>query len=245
MEPAAGTPLVIARGGASAEAPQHTIAAFETALAQGADALVLCVRFSRDGHPVVFGPPTLERTTDGRGAVTDWTVRDLKRLDAGSWKGAHFGGQRIQTLHEVLERFRDRTRLWIELPAGAAAVSGAEERAVSTLEVYDTLERCLVHSVDREALARVRALNPAIPLGVIWAAGPLEAALPAAGEIESLWAATRLLGRAEVQRIRGAGLACYAWTVNEPAQADRLIAWRVDGIVTDRPGLMRARVDRS
>jgi len=58
-------------------------------------------------------------------------------------------------------------------------------------------------------------------------------------------AATRLLGRAEVQRIRGAGLACYAWTVNEPAQADRLIAWRVDGIVTDRPGLMRARVDRS
>ena len=244
MEHAVAKPLVIARGGASAEAPEHTIAAFEVALAEGADALALCVRLSREGHPVVFCPPTLERTTDGRGPVSERTVRELKRLDAGAWKGSRFEGQRIQTLHEVLERFRDRTRLWIELPGGAAAGDAAEERTVSTLEIYDAVARCLVQSVDREALARVRALNPAIPLDVIWKAGPLAAALPAAGEAESLCAAANLLGEAEIERIRGTGLGCYVWTVNQPALTDRLVGWRVDGILTDRPGLVRARVGR-
>ncbi len=123
MEHPTGPPLVIARGGASAEAPEHTIAAFEAALDEGADALSLRVRLSRDGHPVAFGPATLERTTDGRGTVGECTVRELKRLDAGGWKGLSFRGQRVQTLQEVLERFRDRTRFWIELPDGADAQS--------------------------------------------------------------------------------------------------------------------------
>ena len=245
MEHAVGRPLVIALGGASAEAPEHTIAAFEAALTEGADALALCVQLSRDGHPVVFGPPTLERTTDGRGSVSEHTVRELKRLDAGGWKGPRFAGQRIQTLQEVLERFRGRTRFWIELPGGVDAGRGVEERAVSTLEIYESVELCLVQSADRAALARVRALNSTVPLGVIWKAGPLASALPVAGLAESLCAVAALLGGAQVEQIRGAGLGCYAWTVNEPALMDRLVGWHVDGILTDRPGFVRARVGRS
>ncbi len=119
-ERSAGKPIVIARGGASAEAPEHTIAAFEAALAEGADALALRVRVSKDGHPAVFGHATIEPTTDGRRPLASLTVRELKRLDAGGWKGPRFVGQRIQTLQEVIERFRDRTRFWIELPDDAA-----------------------------------------------------------------------------------------------------------------------------
>ena len=244
MKRSAGKPIVIARGGASAEAPEHTIAAFEAALAEGADALALRVRVSMDGHPVVFGHATLERTTDGRGPVAQRTVRELKRLDAGGWKGPRFGGQRIQTLQEVLERFRDRTRFWIELPDGAAAGSGIEERIVSTLEIYEAVERSLVQSADREALGRVRALNPAVPLGALWSAGPLDVALPATGTADALCPAVDVLREADVEKIRAAGLGCYVWTVNEPALADRLVGWCVDGILTDRPGLVRARVDR-
>jgi len=240
----AGKPIVIARGGASAEAPEHTIAAFEAALAEGADALALRVRVSRDGHPVVFGHATLERTTDGRGPVASLTVRDLKRLDAGGWKGPRFGGQRIQTLQEVLERFRERTRFWIELPDRAVTGSGLEERVVSTLEIYEAVERALVQSADREALGRVRALNPAVPLGVLWSEGSLTAALPAPGTADALCAAVEVLREADVEKIRAARLGCYVWTVNEPALADRLVGWCVDGIFTDRPGLLRARVDR-
>jgi len=244
MEPAPGKPLVIARGGASADAPGHTIAAFETALAEGADALALSVRLSKDGHPVVFGDATLERTTDGRGPVATLTVRELKRLDAGGWKGPRFGGQRIQTLQEVLERFRGRTRFWIEVPSGAAHGSGIEERVVSTLEIYEAVDRSLVQSADREALGRVRSLNSTVPVGVVWSAGSLAAALPAPGTADALCPAVEMLRGTDLAKIRASGLGCYVWTVNEPALADRLVDWSVDGIFTDRPGLVRARVDR-
>jgi len=244
MERAAERPLVIASGGASAEAPENTIAAFEAALAQGADALALRVRVSRDGHPVVFGPATLERTTDGRGPVGERTVQELKRLDAGGWKGPRFGGQRVQTLQEVLERFRDRTRFWIELPDDAGVQSGIEERIVSTLEIYEAAEGCLVQSANPKALRRVRALNPSLPLGAIWTAGSLAAALPASGTAEAVCSAVEVLRAADVEMIRASGLRCYVRTVNEPALADRLVGWCVDGILTDQPGLMRARVGR-
>lgn len=236
--------MVIARGGASAEAPEHTIAAFEAALAQGADALALRVLVSKDGHPIVFGHATLERTTDGLGPPTERTVRELKRLDAGAWKGASFGGQRIQTLQEVLERFRERTRFWIELPDGIGAGSGIEERVVSTLEIYDVVERSFVQAGDRETLRRVRALNSALPLGALWTEGPLEAARPARGLVDAMCPAVEVLRKADVEELWMAGLGCYVWTVNEPALTDRLVGWRVDGIFTDRPGLVRDRIGR-
>ncbi|MCI0545666.1 MAG: glycerophosphodiester phosphodiesterase, partial [Candidatus Rokubacteria bacterium] len=112
-------PLVIAHRGASEEAPENTIAAFELALALGADGLEVDVHLSKDDQPVVIHDFTLERTTDGAGPVRALTARELKRLDAGGWMGTRFRGQRIQNLHEVLERFRDRTRCWIELKAGS------------------------------------------------------------------------------------------------------------------------------
>lgn len=242
MEQPQDRPLVIARGGASAETPEHTIAAFEAALAEGADALALQVRLSRDGHPVAFGSAKLDGTTDGRGPVGERTVRELKRLDAGRWKDPRFAGQRVQTLQEVLERFRDRTRFWIELPGPVDARAGVEERVVSTLEIYDAVERSVVHSTDRKALARARALNAEVKLGVTWSARALAWALPALGSVEAVCAPVGALRETDVRRIREAGLACYVWTVNEPALANRLVEWRVDGIFTDRPGLLRARL---
>ena len=235
-------PLVIAQGGASAEAPEHTIVAFETAIDERADALGLQVRLTRDTHLVVFGPVTLEQTTNGRGPLSAHTVRELKRLDAGSGKEPRFEGQRIQTLHEVLERFRDRTRFWIALPDGTNHQSGIEEPEVSTLEMYDAEPNCHVQAAKPEALERVRALNPAIRLAVTWRGGALT---PLLGAAESVCADAHAVGRADVEAIRSAGLGCYVGKADEPALVDRLVGWRVDGIVTGRPGLVRARIDRS
>jgi glycerophosphoryl diester phosphodiesterase len=98
MPPTAVTterPLVIAHRGASADAPENTIAAFELALTQGAEGLELGVHLSRDGHPVVIHDFTLERTTDGAGPVGALTMRELKRLDAGGWHDRKFRGQRV------------------------------------------------------------------------------------------------------------------------------------------------------
>jgi glycerophosphoryl diester phosphodiesterase len=98
-------PLLIAHRGAPAVAPEHTIPAYEAAIAAGADALELDVHLSADDQLVVIHDARLERTTDGRGLVREYTTRQLKRLDAGGWFGRRFRGQRIQTLSEVLERF--------------------------------------------------------------------------------------------------------------------------------------------
>ncbi len=237
-------PLVIAHGGASADAPENTIAAFETAIAEGADGIGLQVRLTRDAHPVVFGPDVLERTTNGRGSLSEHTVRDLKRLDAGGGKDPRFGGQRIQTLHEVLERFRDRTRFWIELPHDENSESDLEERVVSIIEIYDAVEVCQVQSAHGAALRRVRALNPEIKLGITWSGGTLDRLLHAAPALEAVCAAA-VIGAANVEAIRSAGLACYVGKADEPALVDRLVGWRVDGIFTGRPGMVRTRIDRS
>ena len=238
----ASRPLVIAHRGASAEAPENTIAAFELALAQGADAIELDVHLSRDDHPVVIHDGTLERTTNGVGSVRDRTVQELKRLDAGGSHSSVFRGQQIQTLQEVLERFRDRTRFWIELKGGSDLYPGIEERVVACLEIYEVIDRALVQSFDHEALARLRTLSREVTLGALVAQPPLDPAVVAPGIVQAICPGAYLLTEHDTAAILGAGLGCYVWTVNEPAQMDRLVSWGVSGIITDRPALLRARL---
>jgi glycerophosphoryl diester phosphodiesterase len=240
----ASRPLVIGHRGASADAPENTIAAFELALQQGADGIELDVHLSSDEQPVVIHDFTLERTTDGAGAVSQRSVRELKRLDAGGWHGRRFRGQRVQTLQEVLERFRDRARFWIELRGGSAVYPGIEERVVSMIEIYDVVDRVLVQSFDVATIARVRALNREVPVGALVAQSPLDDDLLRGEAANAICPDAHLLTEALLGEIRRAERACYVWTVNEPAQMDRLVEWGVNGIITDRPGLLRARLGR-
>jgi glycerophosphoryl diester phosphodiesterase len=238
-------PLVIAHRGASADAPENTIAAFELALEQGADGIEIDVHLSKDDHPVVIHDFTLERTSDGAGPVRERTVRELKRLDGGGWRGRLFRGQRIQTLEEVLERFRDRTRFWIELKGGSDLYAGIEERVVSLIEIYEVLDRALVQSFDHTALERIRALNREVKLGTLVAQPPLPPVGSFPAEADAVCPGVNLLSEGTVQELNAAGVGCYVWTVNEPAQMDRLVKWGVSGIITDRPGLLKARLGRS
>ena len=244
MPTAGSRPVVIAHRGASTDAPENTIAAFELALEQGADGIELDVHLSRDDHLVVIHDFTVERTTDGAGPVRAHTVRELKRLDAGGWHHRRFRGQRVQTLHVVLERFRGRTRFWVELKGGAALYPGIEDRVASALEIYDVVDRTLVQSFDHEALGRIRAASPQIRLGALVEQAPVDGALLRPGVVDAICPDVHVLTEPGLRKIREAGLACYVWTVNEPAQVDRLVGWGVSGVITDRPGTLRARLGR-
>ena len=234
--------LVIADRGASAEAPEHTIAAFELALERGADGIKLDVRLSADHHPVLARDFALDRTTDGSGPVHAHSVRELKRLDAGGWRGSGFRGQRIQTLAEVLERFRDRSRFWIEVPAGSDTYPDIEERIVSTLEIYDVLGQTVVQSAEPRILDRMRSLNPEVALGLVLARAPLSDQIRGGSSLHALCPSADIVTEEALRRIGRSGLATYVWTVDEPARMDRLIEWGASGIVTGRPGLLRARL---
>ena len=95
--------LVIAHRGASGHAPENTLAAFRKSLAMGATFIETDLQLSRDARFVAIHDSTVERTTNGKGAVRDLTLADLRRLDAGAWFGSEFVGERIPTLEEVLD----------------------------------------------------------------------------------------------------------------------------------------------
>jgi glycerophosphoryl diester phosphodiesterase len=122
-------PLIIGHRGNPEAAPENTLASIVSAFAVGADFAEVDVRLSRDGVPVIFHDETLERTTNGHGALADHTLAELKALDAGAWKGAAFAGERIPTLREALQAARGKGRLFLDVP-----VSGLGSILARTLQ---------------------------------------------------------------------------------------------------------------
>jgi glycerophosphoryl diester phosphodiesterase len=213
-------------------APEHTIPAYEAAVAAGADALWLDVQDSADEQLVVIHDARLERTTSGRGPVRACTVRELKRLDAGRWFGRRFRGQRIQTLSEVLERFRAHVDFVVALRAGSDFYPGIEERTLALLALYGLAERTLVTSFDHHALLRCRALDGDVPLGAR-VAGRLLApgALAPAGLLAAVCLDADLVHPADLDACRAAGLQAYVGVVADAESARRLAAWQPAALV--------------
>ncbi len=237
-------PLLVAHGGASAAAPEHTIPAYEAAIRAGADALELDVHLSADDQLVVIHDTTLDRTTSGRGRVRAHTLAELKRLDAGRWFGRAFRGQRLQTLSEVLERFRDRVVFAVALRGGSEVYPGIEERLVGLLQIYEVTDRAHVVSDDQQALARCRALDRGLRLGARLLGRPLAPpAIAPPGALDALWLPADLVSEADVAACRASGLDCYVWVVSDGEAARRLRGWGVGGIVTDRPELLRPALE--
>lgn len=236
-------PLLVADGGAAAVAPEHTIAAYEAAVAAGADALGLHVHLSADDQPVVIRDAGLERTTDGRGRVRDHPLQALKRLDAGGWFGRRFRGQRLQTLTEVLERFRERVGFLVQLAGGSDIYPGLEERVTTLLGIYDVTDRSLVFSRDLPTLQRCQALDPALPTGLLVELGGAGPAHTAAGGLAAVGLPAAEATPVALAAWRAAGLRCYALGVEDPATARALAAAGVAGLVTTDPARLRGVLD--
>ena len=213
-------------------APEHTIPAYEAAVRAGADALWLDVRESADQQLVVIHDATLERTTSGQGRVRDRTLPELKRLDAGRWFGWRFLGQRILTLSEVLERFRDRVAFVVSLGAGSDVYPGIEERALGLLHLYDVADRALVVSYDHHALVRCRAIDGDLGLGAC-VTGRLLApnALAPPGVLTAVCLDARRVLEPDVAACRDVGLDCYVGVARDADEARRLAAWRPTALV--------------
>lgn len=230
-----GRRLVIAHRGASAEAPENTLDAFRLGLTQGADALELDVRLTRDGTAVVIHDATLDRTTNTSGAVAELMLEQVQQADAG-------GGARIPTLREVLDAFPS-TPLLIEIKAAEAQDAAGRE-----IERAGARDRVIVASFRHRALDQLRrgpfligadrrdvvALFATARLG-------LERAAPRCLCYAVPW---RWKGMLEVPRlwfIAGAkrqGRPVHVWTVDDPGTAELLWRRGASGIITNRPSVM-------
>jgi glycerophosphoryl diester phosphodiesterase len=152
-------PWIIAHRGMPTEVPENTLIGFERAIRHGADLIELDVRQTADGHIVVIHDETLDRTTNGSGAVSATTLADLQVLDAGSWMGRDFEGEKIPTLAEVLALTEGRAGVVIELKAGSKQYPNIEKGIVSLVARTDRLDDVIIISADSEGIASIRQLN--------------------------------------------------------------------------------------
>ena len=225
--------LVIAHRGASGMCPENTLAAFRRAAALGAPMVELDVQLTRDREVVVMHDWTLDRTTDGSGAVRDGTLEEIRRLDAGGWFGPAFRGERVPTLAEVLAAVPVSVNVELK-PVGD---DGLEARALAVVESAGALSRVVFSSFDSAALERLRARSQGAAVAVLWERGVIAEGLRLAERVRAraLHLRKDAVTREVVASTARAGLPVRAWTVNDPAESARLQADGVEGIFTDFP----------
>ena len=232
--------LNVAHRGASALAPENTIAAFERAVELGADVIELDLHMSQGGELVVIHDDTLDRTTDGSGPVHQRSLAELMRLDAGRWFGEGFAGQRIPRLDEVLDRFAGKVPLALEIKAGSTFFPGIEEKVVSALRERAAIDQTAVASFDHYALRRLKEIEPTIRTAALLVGRPVSlSAIAGPAKADGLALEASFVTKTEVEACRAAGLQIVVWVVNDPAQMRHFIGLGVDGIITDRPDLLR------
>jgi len=251
-------PLVFGHRGAAGLAPENTLPSFALGLALGADVLELDVHASRDGVIVVTHDPTLERTTNGQGAVRDHTSYDLQRLDAGhqfTRDGGDFAyrghGVRIPTLETLLKRF--------PLAACNIEIKQADppivEPVVALLRRLDAQHRVMLAAEHHAIMEDIRrhAGDIATSFSAVEAAdffarvqsGDFTDYQPAgrALQIPARYGEIDLVTPESVAAAHRLGLEMHIWTINDRPEMERLLALGVDGIMSDLPGLARVVVD--
>ncbi len=228
--------LIIAHRGASGEFPENTLPAFAAAIEAGAQMCELDVQLTGDAVAVVIHDETVDRTTNGTGAVAAISLAQVRRLDAGVKFGAAFAGTRIPTLEEVLTLVKGRCALNVELKS-----PGVEREVCRLLRAHVRINDTLVSSFDWNALAAARRLEPALRLGVL-AEGDFDTMLQTASRLRAVSVNPRfdLVTPALVEKAHRAGFKLLAWTVDQVEELKRIVALGVDGIMTNYPARLAA-----
>jgi len=233
-------PWVIAHRGASGHAPENTLAAFERAVQLGAPFIETDLHLTRDARFVAIHDATLERTTNGRGKVHDFTLHELRRLDAGLWYDRAYMEQRIPTLEEVLE-FARKYDVLFYLEIKYEAAWGMHHALVGALRKEQDAARTIVISFDNGTLESVRKLDASIMTGLLVEEMQPES-VKAAVDIGARQLCPRFSSvTAElVQQAHRSDLHVATWTVNQPDDMRAVIAAGVDGVMTDFPDRLQA-----
>ncbi|MEZ5170635.1 MAG: glycerophosphodiester phosphodiesterase [Acidimicrobiia bacterium] len=258
-------PVVIAHRGASHDAPEHTFAAYDLALEQGADYIEQDLQLTADGILVVLHDDTLDRTARGpadscTGTVSAKTLDQLLECDMGSWFNETYPelaepdyvGLTIPTMEEILDRYGSDTRYYIETKTSGAEPA-MEESLVDLLgesglldDVSDT-QQVIIQSFSPDSLRSVHTLVPDIPLVQLRVPGsppPDEAALDdIAGYAAGIGPAFADADAALVEAAHRRCLVVHPWTVDDPAEMVQLLDLGVDGMFTNMPEVLVPKTD--
>lgn len=231
----------MAHRGWSSKAPENTLAAFQLAIEHpGVQAIEFDVQLTKDRVPVVIHDYTVDRTTNGSGAVAELDYADIARLDAGSWFDPKFADQRVPALEDVLRAAKNRCYLNIELKTMGKLYPGIERVVVDMVYRFQMEKQVCLTSFDHQTIQNVRQIDARIPTGLIFWGAPLLASerLEAAGStILSMDHA--YLTASLVREMEQKNIAIIAWTVNRLKRLKEVARLSSDIIVcTDYPDIM-------
>jgi len=230
-------PLIIGHRGASAEAPENTLAAFALAAKQGAQGIEFDVQLNADGNVVVMHDATVERTTNGTGRVSQMSSDELRALDAGM-------GQPVPTLDDVFEAFGPSMLYNVELKVSGLRNKGLEGAVAERIEAYHLQNHVLVSSFSPLALRRARRQLAATTMtALVWMGGRfaqrvLHGLLPSPQAEHAAWADHPhypLVDEAYMAWARERDLRVHVWTVDDAQEARRLAKLGVHALITNRP----------
>jgi len=225
--------VVIGHRGASSYAPENTMAAFDLALQMGVRHVELDIRLTRDGHIVVIHDDTVDRTTNGFGPVMSYTLAALRELDAGSWFGSPFAGERIPTLSDVLARYKGRAHLHMEIKGHTPTLA---PRTADVVRQHGMQAQVTMTSFQDVRLEEMRAYAPELPLG--WLVQTVtDRTIARAHEL----GATQLCPRADavtldlVHRLHSEGFVVRAWGVTTEELMRQVVRAGADGMTVNFP----------
>ncbi|MCS0635122.1 glycerophosphodiester phosphodiesterase [Streptomyces sp. LP05-1] len=258
---------VVAHRGASEDAPEHTLAAYTRAIEDGADALECDVRLTADGHLVCVHDRRVNRTSNGRGAVSTLELADLAQLDFGAWKGLEESDERpdwrdpqltsVLTLERLLELVADagrRVELAIETKHPTRWAGRVEQRLIELLDRFGLAapppgepSPVRIMSFSGRSLHRVAAAAPGIPVVYLMqfvSPRNRDGRLPAGARTAGL--SIRILRNhpGYVERLHRAGHRIHVWTVDDPADVELCVRLGAEAIITNRPKQVLAQLGR-
>ncbi|MEW2353307.1 glycerophosphodiester phosphodiesterase family protein [Spirillospora sp. NPDC029432] len=247
----------VAHRGASADAPENTVAAFKLARRQGADQFEVDVQETKDHKLVAIHDTTLARTTNVESVyprrkpwkVGSFTLAEIRKLDAGSWFGKRYKGERVPTLRETLRAMRS-SGMGIQLEIKSPRLyPGIERRVAAELRANPawTKRRLVVQSFDFASMRRFHKIMPAAPTGLIGT--PAKRDLPKLAKYaDQINPPYGDVTESYVKSVHRQKMEVFTWTVDDRSKMRRAIALGVDGIITNRPGrlddvILKSRLD--
>jgi glycerophosphoryl diester phosphodiesterase len=232
---------IIAHRGASAYAPENTLAAFELALRQRANAIELDAKLSADGQVVIIHDQTVDRTTNNLGAVNSYTLAELQRMDAGSHFDLKFRGEPIPSLDNVFESIGRHTYINVELTNYASITDDLPGKVADCVKHHNITKRVLFSSFNPIALLRIRRSLPDAPIGLLaftgWKGALARSWLGRLLSYQSLHPELNDVTTPLLKNAHRRDHKVFVYTVNQEQDIRRMFALGVDGIFTDDPVL--------
>jgi glycerophosphoryl diester phosphodiesterase len=237
-------PWLIAHRGYRARYPENTLIAFKAALDADVPMIELDVRLSKDRKLVVFHDATLERTTNGHGQVNNYTLKQLKKLDAGSWFDPEFAGEQVPELSEVLDLTNGRALVNIEIkPHSYEAhhpTDSIEHQIVSLIHSRSMADFVLISSFDQKILRRLTRINQSPALGLISRQPADRDTIEKCNQIGAIsWHPNhQILTHDQVKMMHAADIRVFPYNADTVEEIKRVVDMEVDGVISSDFGKM-------